>query len=86
MAKYVRCDNCGKKIHFGELICIHDDDETDIAYCSSKCLVDSYKGEFVLTEEQATYWGFEIFDDKARKRAIEKQIKELQKELDLLSD
>ena len=82
MAKYIKCYHCYKKIPFGEFICLDSD---EMPYCSPKCLVDSYGGELKLTDEQAEYWGFEVFDDDERRRKIEKEIAKLQRELKTLT-
>lgn len=83
MSKYIKCSNCGKKIRFGELICMDEHDDEDV-FCSSECLVNAYGGMFTLTEDQANYWGFKVYDDNARKREIEREIEKLTKELETI--
>ena len=85
MAKYVRCANCGKKIHFGETICLANDEMSD-AYCNADCYVNDYGGFITLDAQQANYWGFHVYDDDKRKKEIEEQMAKLQKELETLNN
>ena len=84
MAKYVKCSHCNRKIQFGQFVCM-DDDDTNNVYCSPQCYVKSYGGIFKLTEDQADYWGFKVYDDSKRKKEIEEQMAKLQRELELLN-
>lgn len=85
MAKYIKCSGCGRKIPFGQLICMERDDDSGDAYCGPQCLVNSYGGMLRLTEDQADYWDFKVYDDDKRKKEIEEQMAKLQRELELLT-
>lgn len=82
MAKYIRCDCCGKRIDFGEEVfkfpgyCG--------LYCSSDCFTDSYADIGELDDELAYGCHHEIYDDEERKRELEEKIKEYSKELKIM--
>lgn len=83
--KYVRCSHCGKKVYFGDFVTVSEDEDSSDVYCSSTCYVQSYGGRFMLTEDQANYFNFKVYDDSKRKREIEEQMAKLQRELELLN-
>ena len=71
MAKYIKCDNCGKRINFGETA--YHFDYIDV-YCSAECYCDanSYIGtvdDYFVTECDCT-----VYDDAARIEEIRKEM------------
>lgn len=77
--KYIKCDNCGKKIYFGEEI-VSDREYYDI-YCSAECYAVGTADFDTLTEEYAEECGHTIYNDEERKAIIKAQIEKLQDEL-----
>ena len=88
MGKYVRCDCCGNRIDFGDLIfrfpgyCgIH---------CSADCFADAYGDCLELNEDEAAKSCRKVYDDNEDKRRIEEdiakqmaEIEELKRKLEL---
>ena len=61
--KYITCDNCGKKIYFGETI--YQRDGYCGCFCSPECYLES-DGAFVsnkLTSEEADNCGCDVYDE-----------------------
>lgn len=85
MAKYIKCKHCGKKVYFGEFVTVSESEDND-AFCSSLCYVQSYGGRLMLTESQANYFGFKVYDNDKRRMEIEKEMAKLQKELESLNN
>jgi hypothetical protein len=72
MAKYIKCDCCGKRIYFGEEI--YKFGGYAGLFCSSDCFADSY-GEVQELDDEIAYDCFhKVYDDEeevALKREIE---------------
>lgn len=89
MARYIKCDCCGKKIKFGDVALTKD---LDGVYCSDECFTDAFASAFTVNEESAYDCGSAVYDDEARKEEIRKEmeehkqaIEELLKEFELLT-
>lgn len=73
MAKYIKCDCCGKKIQFGEFA-YHF--EYDSVYCSKTCYCASTAEGGIVDEDFANSCDSLIYDDEKRKEEIRKEIEE----------
>lgn len=89
MVKYIKCDNCGKKIMFGEVALTSD---YYGAFCSDECFADAYANAFTVNAESVMDLDGEVYDDEARKEEIRKEMEEhkqaiekLLKEFELLT-
>jgi hypothetical protein len=71
MAKYIRCDYCGKRINFGEFA-YHF--EYDTVYCSETCYCASTAQGGIVNEDFANSCDSLIYDDEARKEEIQKEM------------
>ena len=84
--RYVLCDSCENKIYLGsEVYCF---DGYCGVYCSAECYAEAHATVKVLDEDEAENCRCDIFDDNAiekKKADIQREITELQKELDKLS-
>ena len=90
MAKYIKCDCCGKKIEFGATVYQYEGRAG--LYCSAECFSDTYGNLYILTGELANDCYCTIYDDETRQREIKEQmenhrqsIERLQRELELLT-
>ena len=82
MAKYIKCDCCGKRINFGsEVYKFHG---YAGLYCSGDCFADSYGEVQELDDELANDCYHEVYDDEAKKEEIRKEMEELKMALDKL--
>ncbi len=89
MAKYIICNNCGKRIPFGEFA-YHF--EYDTVYCSETCYCAATANGGVVDEDFANSCDCTIYDDDVRKEEIKKEmerhkqaIEKLLKEFELLT-
>lgn len=73
MAKYIKCDCCGKKIMFGEYAYHY---EYDSVYCSGECYASAvgYYGE--VNEDFVYSCDCIVYDDEARIAEIRKEMEE----------
>lgn len=82
MAKYIRCDCCGKRINFGEEVYAYYG--YCGLYCSSDCFADSYAYIGELDDELAYDCRHEVYDDDERIRELKNKIEEYSRELKLM--
>lgn len=75
---YIKCNCCGKKIFFGDVVYFHSQGHT---YCSAECYADSWGNSAELNEELAKYNGCEIFNDEKRKIVLLREMEELTEKL-----
>lgn len=76
---YVKCDCCGKKIFFGDVVYFHNG--FCATYCSAECYADSWGDSAELDEELAKDNGCEIFNNERRKEELLKEMEELTEKL-----
>lgn len=88
MAKYVRCDCCGKRINFGDEV-IRFPGYCGL-FCSSDCFAYAYAEYGDLNEDVADNCCRTVYDDEEDKRKLqedivnaEKEIKELTRKIEL---
>jgi hypothetical protein len=74
MARYIKCDCCGKKINFGDEV--YKFNGRAGLYCSGECFADSYGEVQELDMELDDYCYHTIYDDDARKEEIRKEMEE----------
>ena len=74
MARYIKCDCCGKKIMFGDEIYKFAGHAG--LYCSGECFADSYGEVQELDKELADDCYHTIYDDDARREEIRKEMEE----------
>ena len=79
MAKYIKCDGCGKPILFGEEVYKYPG--CCGLYCSAECFADSYAEYGELTEELADDCRHEVYDDEERKKELRKLIADFEQTL-----
>lgn len=92
MAKYIKCDNCGKRIYFGDEIFRFPGNAP--LFCSEECYVDAYGEVQELDEALAEDCWRKVYDDdeevrlrkeieqtKINIQALEMQLKGLEFEL-----
>lgn len=60
--KYIKCDNCGKKIYFGKKV--WNDGCHCGVYCSAKCFAENYGGEYELDKDFADNCMCEVHSEK----------------------
>lgn len=73
---YVKCDCCGKKIFFGDVVYFHNG--FCATYCSAECYADSWGDSAELDEELAKDNGCEIFNDEQRKKELQLKLEKLE--------
>lgn len=73
MAKYVVCQNCGKKIKFGESAYHY---EYDSVYCSAECFCDQYSHVGIVDEDFAYSCDCKVYDDDVRREEIRREMEE----------
>lgn len=83
MAKYVKCDCCGKRIHFGEEVWRFDGHAR--LCCSEVCFANSYGVESEMTYELAEDCWSTIYDDEAE-AIIKSEIAKAKSEIALLEE
>lgn len=74
MARYIKCDCCGKRIEFGDEVYKFYGHAG--LYCSGECFADSYGEVQELDKELADDCYHTIYDDEARKEEIRKEMEE----------
>ena len=82
MAKYIKCDNCGKRIDLGSEVYYYSG--YCGLYCSAECFADSYAEVTELDEDVAENCMHTVYDDDVIKQTIvklQKEILEKQNEL-----
>ena len=91
MAKYIRCECCGKRIDFGSDVYRFGGHRR--LCCSADCFADSYGEIDYLNDELADDCWCHVFDDEERQREIKAQmethkqeLERLQRELDALNN
>ena len=89
MAKYIKCDCCGKKIEFGATV--YQFNGYCGLYCSPECFTDVQADIHILHDELAEDCCCTVYDE-AREREIREQMEKhkqelerLQRELELLT-
>jgi septal ring factor EnvC (AmiA/AmiB activator) len=83
MAKYIRCDCCGKRIDFGE-------DVYQFAgycglFCSADCFADAYANCLELNADVAENCCKTICDDNEDKRKLQEDIARAEEEIEALT-
>ena len=71
MAKYIRCDNCDKKIPFGEFAYHY---EYDSVYCSETCYCAATAQGGVVNNDFVYACDCAVYDDEARIMEIRKEM------------
>ena len=79
MAKYIKCDGCGKPIPFGSEA--YQFDNFCGLYCSAECFADSYAMCRELDENLANDCHHEIYDNDERKKTLRKSIMDIEMQL-----
>lgn len=74
MARYIKCDCCGKKIMFGDEV--YKFSGRAGLYCSGECFADSYGEVQELDKELADDCYHTVYDDEARITEIRKEMEE----------
>lgn len=72
---YIKCDCCGKKIFFGDVVYFHHG--YCGTYCSTECYADSWGESAELDEELAEDNGCEVFNDEQRKKELSHKLEKL---------
>lgn len=87
---YIKCDCCGRKIPFGEIVYFHHGYCS--TYCSAECYAASWGESAELDEILAEDNGCEVFNDERRKKELSLKLEKLtfekeniEKELEELS-
>ena len=65
MAKYIKCECCGAKIHFGESVYRFNGHAP--LFCSAECYADAYGVEEYLDDELAITCWRKVYDDEEEK-------------------
>ena len=82
MAKFIKCDYCGKKIRFGEKV--YTDENADGIYCSCECYGMDNAYEEIVDEDLINDFYWAVYDDDVRKAEIQKEMEEHQKAIEKL--
>ena len=82
MAKYIKCDCCGKRIGFGAEV--YQYGGYCGVYCSSECFTDSYAYIHILDDDLAENCSCTVYDDEQQKRELEEEIRKHERELENL--
>ena len=72
---YIKCDCCGRKIPFGEMVYFHQG--YCGTYCSAECYADSWGESAELDEELADDNHCEIYNDEKRKKELERALEKI---------
>lgn len=72
MAKYTKCDHCGKRIYFGDKV--YTDEHNVGIYCSKHCFCERNIYEEQFREEFAYDNNWPLWDDEVRKEEIRKEM------------
>ena len=73
MAKYIKCNHCGKRINFGDIA--YHFDYTDV-YCSAECYCEGNANAGTVDDYFATECDCTVYDDEARIAEIRKEMEE----------
>ena len=73
MAKYIKCDYCGKKIPFGEVA--YHFEYSDV-YCSAECYCDANANAMTVDDYSVNECDCIIYDDEARIAEIRNEMEE----------
>lgn len=84
MAKYIKCDNCGKKIYFGEEV--YKFHGYAGLYCSAECFADSYGEVQELDTELADDCYHKVYDTEEEKQRLQRELDEAQRQLAALAN
>ena len=79
MAKYIRCDACGKPILFGEEVYKYQG--YCGLFCSAECFANLHSDCSELTEELADDCRHEVYDDEERKKELRRIIEDSERVL-----
>ena len=77
---YIKCDCCGRKIPFGEIVYFHHG--YCGTYCSAECYADSWAESAELDEILAEDNCCEIYNDERKRKELIKEIDKLTQQLD----
>ena len=77
---YIKCDCCGRKIPFGEIVYFHHG--YCGTYCSAECYADSWGESAELDKELAENNCCEIYNDEQKREELIKEIDKLTQQLD----
>lgn len=81
MAKYIKCDNCGKRIYFGEEV--YKFSGYAGLFCSGDCFADSY-GEVQELDNELADDCFHVVHDDTVEMAIIKEIEQTKLDIQAL--
>ena len=79
MAKYIRCNCCGKRIEFGEEI-VKFPGYCGV-YCSPYCFADAYGDFRELDDDVVSNCCQEVHDDDEDKRKLQEEIQQAEAEI-----
>ena len=77
---YIKCDCCGKKIFFGEMVYFYHG--YCGIYCSAECYADNWGESTELDEKLAENNGCKIYNEEQRRKELIKEIDKLAQQLD----
>ena len=83
MAKYIRCNQCGKRIDFGEEI-VKFPGYCGL-FCSPECFAEAYADFYTLDENVADNCCQEVYDDNEDKRKLQEEILKAEQEIEELT-
>jgi len=72
MAKYIKCDHCGKRIDFGQDV--YTDKDGIGIYCSEHCYCEGNAYTECLDEKLASDMNWPLWDDDERREEIRKEM------------
>ena len=75
---YIKCDCCGKKIFFGDVVYLHRG--YCGTYCSAECYAENWGESAVLDEILAEDNGCEVYNDERRKKELQLKLEKLELE------
>ena len=78
MAKFIKCDGCGKPIYFGETI--YQYYGYCAVYCSGECFADEHADIRELDEDMADDCRCKVYDDN-RAKELKESIAKLQSQI-----
>lgn len=83
MAKYIKCDNCGKRIYFGEEV--YKFSGYAGLFCSGDCFADSYGEVQELDDELANDCYHTVYDDE-EEASIKQEILKVKAEITIMEE
>ena len=83
MAKYIKCDNCGKRIYFGDEL--YKFGGYAGLFCSAECFADSYGEVQELDYELANDCYHTVYDDE-EEVAIKQEILKVKAEITIMEE